>query len=136
MNAFAIAVLVALAVGIAGGAWVMHRVDVAAQAESLTAQHVADRAEMIHRVAAERVAAADVEAALVSERDRTAALNGALVVLRRSAKSMQEQIRNAKFNPPPVSPGCPGHPVSSAEFVQLYNAAAAAGSAPGAADPR
>ncbi len=136
MNTLATAVLAALVVGIFGGAWVMHRFDIAAQADSLKAQHAADTAEMVRMVAAERAAAAGVEAELVAERDRTAALNGALAALRQNAKSMQERIRHAEFNPPTVSPGCPGHPVGSHEFVQLYNAAASAGSAPGDATSR
>lgn len=132
LQAKLIALVVAFLCGLLLGVVAMHYVQQAGLAAQLKAQIAADQQVMDKRIEDERAVAKQVTAQLDQERSKTSTLNGQLADLRATNQSLTEQITDAQFHPAPqVVPShpavvCPGHPVASPEFLQLYDAAAGA----------
>jgi hypothetical protein len=118
-----------------GSGWYTHgKFDQADQAEQLKTQVDAANKAADGRVAQEQAVNADTTAKLASEQAKTADLNKQLDGLRADNDALHRSIADAHFTPTsrplpqragnePVA-SCPGHSVSSPEFLQLYNAAA------------
>lgn len=129
LKALAITALIALLVGAGIGWKVTDWIAAKAQVAALKDQHAADQKAMDQRVADEQAAVASTQAKLQQEQDRTKALNDQLAARQGTIDSLKDQIAHAHFTSKVVAAiagQCPGHPVSSPEFLQLYNAAAQA----------
>lgn len=129
--------LVGLSLGLYTG-HVWHKAELAAQ---LREQVKAANTAADKRVQDERASVGKTEADLAEQQGLSVKLNQALSKARADNLVLQEQIDALTFHPTPrplpanaagqPAMRCPGHPVSSPEFVQFYNAAAQ-GSATGA----
>jgi hypothetical protein len=136
-----------LIVGNLSGYWFHGKLDQAAAAKTMKTQVDAANAAADKRVADEQAAKKTTEDQLTLERNKTADLNGQLAGARSQVSDLQGKITNATFTPTTrqsqSSHGaagvvCPAHPVSSPEFVQLYNSGSEAGApspASGGASP-
>lgn len=141
LQAKLIAAFIAFVLGAIVGSGLCTLFHRASAATALKAQVAYDQKVMDKRVEDERVAAKRLTAQLDQERGKTSTLNGQLADLRATNQSLTEQITHVQFHPAPqVVPShpavvCPGHPVASPEFLQFYDAAAAAGGAAYSAGP-
>lgn len=132
LQAKLIAAFIAFVLGVIVGSGLCALFHRASAAADLKAQIDHDQQVMDKRIEDERAVAKQVTAQLDQERSKTSTLNGQLADLRATNQSLTEQITHAQFHPAPqVVPShpavvCPGHPVASPEFLQLYDAAAGA----------
>jgi len=125
-------VAIAFVIGAIVGSGLCTLIHRASAAADLKAQIDHDQKVMDQRIEDERAAAKRIANQLDQERSKTSTLNSQLADLRTTNQTLTEKISHVDFHPAPqVAPShpavvCPGHPVASPEFLQLYDAAAGA----------